>query len=88
MFGFDSAVDYLFMRTGRKMYVNHMAKNFWKVAKKGESWNDYEDNQKCIGKKDAHEYLLTYTQEFLQNYKGNNRFAYAHFSVGHEPSGS
>ena len=29
---------------GKKIYAHHVAKNFWKVAQKGEYWHDYEDN--------------------------------------------
>ncbi|CAG9322490.1 unnamed protein product [Blepharisma stoltei] len=88
MLGWETKMDYLAEMIGRKILCDHVAASFWRGAASIEGFNDFSDKQRCIGHLHSHEYLLNYTEEFIKNYKGHNKFGYLHFLSGHEPTGS
>lgn len=88
MFGYDTVNDYLSLCTGRKIFTDHVASNFYHGAAKIFSYNDFSMTQRCLGTKNAHRYLLDYANQFIKNYQGYNRFGYIHLSPGHENTGT
>ena len=87
MFGYDTVLN-LFGKTGKEILTDHRAINFWQVAKKVFSYEDYTSKQVCLGPHDPHYYMLDYARQFMQNYEGYNRFGYVHLTTAHEPTGT
>ena len=87
-FNFDTLYDYLSLSTGRDILADHVFANFWKIGKRVYGYNDYKENQRCLGDKNAHYFSFNYTYQFLENYRMNHRFGYVHISAAHEDSGN
>ncbi|CAG9325547.1 unnamed protein product [Blepharisma stoltei] len=88
MFGWETRWDYFAEIGGRKILCDHVAASFWRGALEVSGFTDFSEKQRCIGNHHSHEFLFNYTKEFLENYEGHNKFGYAHFSSGHEITGS
>ena len=88
LFSFDTYSDSLSAYTGRKISTDHVIANFWRAANKISDYSEYSVREQCIGNKYAHTYTLNYLKQYIKNYSGYNRFAYAHSLLAHEPVGS
>lgn len=87
MFLFETVEDYLSTLTGRNITADHIVSNFWHLCSQKFFYSDFSERFQCLGNYPAHYYSLKYLYEYLENYKGINRFAYIHLSVAHESSG-
>lgn len=87
LFSYDSYTDYLSKVTGRKIFTDHVASNFWRAANEITGYIDFANEGQCIGNKNAHEFSLDYLSEYIRNYQGYNRFGYMHIDVAHEDTG-
>ncbi|OMJ69028.1 hypothetical protein SteCoe_33360 [Stentor coeruleus] len=88
MFLNDVVTDYLSKVTGRKILSDHQASNFWKLGKEYYQYDDFNNNDQCIGEYPPHYYSLKYLSEFLKNYQNYNRFAYVHINTAHAGIGT
>lgn len=88
MFLNDVVTDYLSKVTGRTIISDHQASNFWKLGKEFYKYDDFNNNDQCIGEYPPHYYSLKYLSEFLKNYQSHNRFAYVHINTAHAGIGT
>lgn len=88
MFLYDTIYDFLVKSFGRKIKADHVFTNFWRMAYKVFQFSDFSEKQRCMGQEDSHYYSLSYTLQYLKNYKNNNRFAYVHLDAAHENTGN
>lgn len=88
MFSNDVVTDYLSKVTGRVIITDHQASNFWKLGNKFFGYSDFNSKDQCIGSHLPHYFSLKYLKEYLNNYKGNNRFAYVHINTAHAGIGT
>lgn len=84
----DVVSNYLPNIVGRKVLVDHQVSNIWTFAKQFYSYSDVIEKYKCIGSQFSHNHSLTYLSQFLNNYKGYNKFAYFHIEIAHESTGT
>ncbi|CAG9335001.1 unnamed protein product [Blepharisma stoltei] len=87
MFGFETVEEYLNPYTGYKIISDHMASNFWHIAREYNGYYDFNPMERCIGEHYSHNFLLNYTSSFINNYKSHNKFSYIHLMEGHEYTG-
>lgn len=88
MFLYDTIYDFLVKSFGRIIKTDHVFTNFWRMAYKVFRFSDFSEKQRCMGQEDSHYYSLSYTLQYLKNYKANNRFAYVHLDAAHENTGN
>ncbi|CAG9328375.1 unnamed protein product [Blepharisma stoltei] len=88
MFGWETKWDYLSKMVGRKVWTDHVVSRLYFAAANLFGFAEESDRERCIGNHFQHQYLLNYTKEFIRNYKDHNKYAYTHFSSGHEKTGS
>ncbi|CAG9334947.1 unnamed protein product [Blepharisma stoltei] len=88
MFGFETKGDYFAEITGRKILCDHVATSFWRGSTDIMGYNEYSEKQRCIGNYYSHHYMFQYAWEYVNNYKGHNKFSYMHILAGHEGTGS
>ena len=86
MFGYDTVWNYFCDDIGKILYTDHSVLSFWSTAKQVFGYTDFITKQRCFGTKNAHRYLLDYTNQFVRNYSKHNKFGYIHISVAHEDS--
>ena len=70
--------------------VDHVAATFFCAYKlysmyTANKYHTYE--QRCMGNKMSHSYIMNYTQEFSLNYIKADQWIYNHFTAAHETSG-
>ncbi|OMJ88303.1 hypothetical protein SteCoe_9804 [Stentor coeruleus] len=87
MFMNDAVSDYLSEDLGREILVDHQVSNIWKIGKQFFGYDDMAEAHSCIGSSYAHNYSLDYLTEYLNDYKGLNKFAYVHVNTAHENTG-
>lgn len=87
LFSYDSYTDYISHFIGRKILADHVVCNFWRAAHQVFDYLDFTENSQCIGNQWAHDYTFNYITQYIENYKGLNKFAYAHFDIAHESTG-
>lgn len=88
MFLYDTKFDFLVQSLGRIIKADHVFTNFWRLAYRIFDFHDFSEKQRCMGQEDSHYYSLSYTLQYLKNYKNNNRFAYVHLDAAHENTGN
>ena len=88
MFTSDAVADTMAYILGRKALVDHQVSNFWKMGNQFYGLDEFKDKDICMGSHPAHYYTLSYLDEFLENYAGTSKFAFAHINTAHESTGS
>lgn len=89
MMGFENC-DYRFPASlGRILEVDHLVRNFYcgysKLFKR--SMEKDQTEQRCIGPRMSHYYVLNYTLAFMKAYQGLNQFISLHIDTAHEATG-
>jgi hypothetical protein len=72
---------------GKAPKADHVSSTFFCALTRfaGYSSKKREDlNQRCIGDKMVHWYLLNYTLAFHENYKDLSQWAFNHYTAAHE----
>lgn len=75
---------------GNRPEVDHIIATFFCATQHYSKYtaNKYHKfEQRCLGPKMSHSYLMNYTQEFVNQYSKANLWIYNHFTAGHETSG-
>ena len=88
MFTSDAVADTMAYFLGRKALVDHQVSNFWKMGSQFYGLDEFKDKDICMGSHPPHHYTLSYLDQFLENYSGTNKFAFAHINTAHESTGS
>lgn len=88
MFAAEFCNFYFSYGIGRKPSVNHLTTKFWCAAEPLAGYNDVLPDQRCIGNKNSHEYILNYTLQFVKEYTGLNKYAHVMSVPAHESSGN
>jgi hypothetical protein len=73
---------------GRRPGFDHKMATFWCAAERYYNFRNNARTQRCIGRENAHTYMLDYALEFAENYKDVSRFTYIHPNTAHEGSGT
>jgi hypothetical protein len=89
MLGFENC-DYRFPASlGRRLQVDHLVRNFYcaysKIYKR--TMEKDQTEQRCIGPRMSHYYVLNYTLAFMKTYQGLNQFISLHIDTAHEATG-
>ncbi|OMJ65528.1 hypothetical protein SteCoe_38054 [Stentor coeruleus] len=84
----DVVSDFLPTIIGRSVCTDYQVSNIWTFANQYYGYSDTIENYICVGSKFSHQHSLNYLSQFLENYKGHNKFAYIHIEVAHEFSGT
>ncbi|CAG9325556.1 unnamed protein product [Blepharisma stoltei] len=88
LFGMDYCGDILASFLGKKPKFDHIMGKFWCAANQMYGYSQSATKERCIGNKNAHEYLLDYFLQFSEAYKEVSRFSYIHLSTAHESTGT
>ncbi|CAG9328106.1 unnamed protein product [Blepharisma stoltei] len=75
---------------GRDVPVDYTINEFYCAAVKYADFADLKDDinqQRCIGQKMAHDYILDYAWELLEIYPDTNKWINMHLDAGHESTG-
>lgn len=88
VFGYETYQDYNAETIGRKILCDHVATNFWHGAEKIYAWEDFSERTNCLENEHSQNFLFNYSDSFVMNYKGHNKFQYLHLITGHEHTGS
>lgn len=84
----ETIYDYIANLTGREILADHALLNFWRVAFLKHGFDDFKEDQRCLGNHNSHWYQMEYTYQFYNNYRLNNKFGYIHTNAGHESTGN
>lgn len=87
LFSYDSYTDYVSKFLGREILTDHVNCNFWRAGNYFAGFEDFTEGSQCVGDKTPHNLTFNYLTDYVNNYWGVNRFAYAHISLAHESSG-
>lgn len=87
--GFENCGSDFLNYIGRTQNVDNFVNSFYCAAKlyMGVSTDKAEIDQRCIGPRMSHSYLLNYTSSFSHMYSSLNQFLYFHIDTAHEQSG-
>lgn len=88
MFGTEFCSDYFSLFIGRKPKVDHLLGRFWCAAEVLSGFEDRGEEQRCIGNKNSHFYMLNYTLQYVNNYQGLNKWGHVMVLPAHEDSGT
>ena len=88
LFGAEFCDNYFSHVIGRKPEVDHLLSKFWCAAEKLSGFNDKLEDQRCIGNKNSHFYMLNYTLQYVKNYQGINKWGHIMILPAHEDSGT
>lgn len=88
MFATEFCDNYFANELGRKPSVDHLSCKFWCAAEKLSGFRDTMMEQRCIGNKNSHYYILNYTYQYIQQYQGVNKWAHIMTLPAHEDSGT
>ena len=80
--------DYLSPIIGRTIETDHVFQNFWRYIYGIFKVHAITENERCVGGRDLHEYLLDYTYQFYEKYPNNHKFGIAITSAAHEKTGN
>lgn len=75
---------------GNNPEVDHVVATFFcanKLYSKYTADKYHKFEQRCLGSKMCHSYIMNYTQQFVNQYNGANMWIYNHFTAAHENSG-
>ena len=90
LFGSDACNHNMPMSIGRKPKVDYAVNLFYCALY---AYGDYRaakqfvNHQRCVGPHMSHYYLMNYTLEFSEMYRGRNQWIFAHFTAAHEQTG-
>lgn len=90
LWGTDGCASNVPKVLGNSPEVDHIIATFFcanKLYSKYTADKYHKFEQRCLGTKMSHSYLMNYTQEFVNQYSGANLWIYNHFTAGHENSG-
>ena len=89
MLGFENC-DFRFPASlGRILSVDHIVRNFYCAYSKlfKRTMEKDQTEQRCIGSRMSHYYVLNYTLAFMKAYQGVNQFISLHIDTAHEATG-
>ena len=88
LFGTEFCDSYFSIILGRKPEVDHLLGRFWCAAEALSGFEDKLQDQRCIGNKNSHYYMLNYTLQYVKNYQGINKWGHVMILPAHEDSGT
>lgn len=88
LFNHETSWDHLSPITGRSIAADHVLGNFWRSVYGLFQLHANTENERCLGGRDLHEYMLDYTLQFYQKYPKNHKFGYIHTNAAHETTGN
>eukprot|EP00957_Ditylum_brightwellii_P048399 3673217-Ditylum_brightwellii.AAC.1 len=68
--------------------AHHTPNQAWCIAQKEWGYWDGSEDTRCIGDRPSNAHAFEYIQRFLDTYKDNARYVFAHLGDGHEVSGT
>ena len=90
LLGFEACAFKMKAFLGRKPSADHVVNPFYCAAARFASYTSskYQSHvQRCLGPHMSHVYLMNYTKQFMQQYRGTNQWVYNHFTAAHENTG-
>lgn len=90
LFGSDACNHNMPMSMGRRPKVDYAVNLFYcalYVYGDYRAAKQFVNHQRCVGSHMSHYYLMNYTLEFSQLYRGRNQWVFAHFTAAHEMTG-
>lgn len=84
----DTIFDFVTRFIGRQIQADHVFANYWRPSWTVYGYNDFSNQQRCMGRQNSHNLTFGYIHEFFEKYSDNNKFAYVHLDAAHESSGN
>ena len=88
LFTHETSWDHVSPIIGRKVETDHVFENFFRYTYGTFNVHAISENERCVGGRDLHEYLLDYTYQFYEKYPNNHKFGFAMTSAAHEKTGN